>query len=139
LRSQTIEQRLVNNSQWNGDCLEATRSTDPEGRPQLFWDEKVCKAARVMFALTRGYLPHYCCHTCDNRKCINPYHLYNGTPADNMRDMTNRRRGVNQLDNYTRHAIHVMLGWNISQTDIANELGIARTTVSKIKRGVIGW
>lgn len=31
-------------------------------------------------------------HHCDNRKCINPYHLYLGTQQENMRDMAVRGR-----------------------------------------------
>lgn len=31
-------------------------------------------------------------HHCDNRLCVNPSHLYQGTPIDNRADMINRKR-----------------------------------------------
>lgn len=33
------------------------------------------------------------CHTCDNRRCINPDHLFLGTHKDNVQDMLRKNRG----------------------------------------------
>jgi len=58
-----------------------------------FWDgTKSSMAHRVSFVIANGITPNVCRHTCDNRSCVNPNHLLDGTQADNVRDAVERGR-----------------------------------------------
>ncbi len=51
-------------------------------------------AHRMSYRVFVGEIPDgmFICHKCDNRKCINPKHLFIGTPKANIHDMISKGR-----------------------------------------------
>ena len=55
------------------------------------WPEKRVNRVVLEQKLGRPMRPgYYALHTCDYKSCVNPDHLYEGTPADNMQDLVLR-------------------------------------------------
>ena len=86
-----FNQLLKSTSIQNGECIEWTGKLTPSGYGYLYAFKKSWQAHRVAFLVDRGFLPTnlYICHKCNNKKCINPEHLYAGTAKDNWRDFRN--------------------------------------------------
>lgn len=60
-----------------------------DGYGVFYLGKKQIRCHIFSFRLFRGKIPKcfLVCHTCDNRKCCNPNHLFLGKDVDNVRDM----------------------------------------------------
>ena len=83
------------------------------------------------------------CHTCDNRVCVNPSHLFLGTQKDNVADCIAKGRfpyskkgEANPRAKLTKEivlAIREKLSKGAYQTTLAKEYGVNQTLISAIK------
>lgn len=69
---------------------------------------KPVDAHRASYMIYKGDIPDgtLVCHTCDNRKCVNPDHLFLGSYYDNALDALQKGRRVRRVKPKKQVAIH---------------------------------
>ena len=103
-------------------------------------------AHRVSWELHHGTIPIglVVCHRCDNPPCVNPDHLFLGTPRDNVHDAISKGRMVyadhagekNGHARLTNAAVaeirrRYAVG-DVTQTALAKQFGVPQTHISRI-------
>lgn len=124
-------------------CWEWQSSKNDQDYGRFLFNRKSRAAHRIAWELTYGEIPDglSVLHKCDNRKCCNPAHLFLGTHLDNMRDMVQKGRHVPCLGE--RHGMHKLTAekvryirkryaqGGILQRELADEMGVSRSTIGK--------
>lgn len=102
-------------------------------------NRKMQRAHRVALARSGVDVPKgaFVCHTCDTPRCVNPEHLYVGTPGSNVADAVARDRHMRgtrsahaKLTDQDVTAIRQAIG---THDEIAARYGVTRPTVSHIR------
>lgn len=75
-------------------CWNWIGAKDTSGYGMISLDGKIYRAHRLSWVLHFDEISEglFICHTCDNRGCVNPKHLFLGTQSDNIKDMWNKGR-----------------------------------------------
>lgn len=158
-RKYTPEERIaafwskVDKSGGPDACWEWTGSINQSGYGNLQIATPAGQLAhRISFELAHGPFPVdlHVLHTCDNRRCVNPAHLYLGTEADNARDRVQRGRSNGHLRAGSRNGksrltleqaleiCRLYAETDLFQWEIAEQFGISQVQVDDIVSG-ISW
>ena len=124
-------------------CWEWTGRVDKDGYGLVPRGERgpSHRAHRLVWERENGPIPDgsLVCHACDNPRCINPAHLFLGTPLDNMRDKMakGRHRARTILD---EKQIIEILADPRPYREIAEHFNVSSVLISQIKnRKVWNW
>lgn len=104
------------------------------------------KAHRVSYLIEHGRIENdrFVLHRCDVRACVNPAHLFLGTPKDNSQDAVRKgrntklygeRNGKAKLTRAAVLAIRRLCKRGVYQKAVAQRFGVSEATVSYVVNG----
>jgi hypothetical protein len=87
-----FEEKIIRSA--DTDCWKWAGARYPNGYGAFLLNRRVSCAHRASYRIYIGTIKEgfYICHSCDERDCVNPAHLFQGTPHDNTQDMMKKGR-----------------------------------------------
>ncbi len=127
------------------ECWLWTGIENSNGYGRFVYKNKHRLAHRFIYELRFGQIPRRMnvCHRCDNRKCVNPGHLWLGTQSDNIADAVSKgrlrapntrgdRNGNSVLTWAKVRTVREMHARGMRKIDIAKHFGVSAATVGYI-------
>ena len=133
------DQRFWAKVEKSDGCWNYMGALNPCGYGWITRHGKQMSASRWSWSLENGPIPNgmSVLHKCDNRRCVNPSHLYLGTQTENMRDRADRRRCATQkLSIEDVAAMKAMRVTGATIQAIADKFGVSNGHTSSVIRGV---
>lgn len=139
-RARPITERFTEKVRPHADgCHEWIGTLMPNGYGQVHLSGRTAYAHRVAWELAFGTIPRgmFVLHSCDNRKCVNPTHLWLGSFQDNMDDMTNKLRHAHGARNghakLTVKHVRAIRAASGTHQAISQRFGVTQPLVSMIR------
>jgi hypothetical protein len=137
-KQQKLQKILLRTITTKSGCMEYQGNIDQYGYGKISVFNKTKHTHRHVWELLNGELDNiiHVLHKCDNRKCVNPDHLFLGTNLDNMRDCINkgRRNCSSKLNPNKIKQICQMAKEGLLYKDIAMQFNITCSYSSRIAR-----
>ena len=137
-----LEKRFWEKVQRSDGCWIWTAHVGFDGYGRIGVGRSCRKAPRVCWQICFGEIPVgvYVLHTCDNKLCVRPDHLYLGNNSDNMKDRSARGRTNNFLGRQTHCKLgHEFSGSNLSVRYKPSENRTYRECVECRRRKNVRW
>ena len=139
--------RFVSDSGYSGndDCWNWSGMKNTNGYGRFSLNDKHQLAHRVSFQIFVGEIPSgmNVCHSCDNRLCVNPYHLWVGSQSENLKDAFHKGRhsvpdtsggknGNTKLEASDVAEIRRLCAQGARKNLVASVFGVSSSTVGNI-------
>jgi hypothetical protein len=124
-------------------CWNWTGRVNDRGYGAISAFRKQTKAHRVSWIVHFGPIPAgiHVLHRCDNRKCMNPRHLFLGSNAANMADKARKKRAwippsIRDFEpRLTASQVEYIRSTDIAGTELARQFGLTATAIYHIRAG----
>lgn len=151
IRPRSIDDRFWEKVDKTGSCWVWTGALS-QGYGRI-WDrdqQRPRQATHVSYEMHHGPVEDkFVCHSCDNRACVNPDHLFLGTQKENLDDMRAKGRDIEGRSVRVRGAQHVQAKLTEEQaleiiatpntwgsgTALARKFGVSKGLIGHVRSG----